>query len=359
MYTPDIETEQSDLIYTHRVINYIQASFQGRFAMLNIFSQTGHRLFNQAEVEKTQRILKTIRSWEQELLNRRLIFPISQIGNPQNEHKEALEYLRSIKPELESLAKKVKEILTSESMMVEIQDAFLTLAAYGRFAYCRDNYVRGFIRFGEKIGDEYLKGNFTFYLEEAKESIETINSLLALLKRNDNQLATQELQFLSFNVRTLAGTFRSHVHDITQLLFGPAVELSYEKAGFFRAEAEAWSMAGYHAIEAGYWRAHEISISEAEEWRAYDLVDPTLVAEWKSAGFPAEVAAEWIAVLFQPILAIRWANQGFSPREAAALVMSGFEVPSEIPEDQVQEVIEEAFKRLADIEAGLDSAANS
>jgi hypothetical protein len=29
MYTPDFQTEHADLIYSQRVINYIQASFQG------------------------------------------------------------------------------------------------------------------------------------------------------------------------------------------------------------------------------------------------------------------------------------------------------------------------------------------
>lgn len=346
----EVPFELHDLDYTHRIINYIQASFQGRFAMLNIFSRTGHRLFKQAEVEKTQKIIKELHGWEQEMYEKRLLFPISNAHSPTNQHKQALEYLRAIKPELESLAKKIKEILTTQSMFTDPQDAFLLLATFARNAYCRDNYIRGFIRFGEHTADRSLTENYKRYLFDAKDHVEAINELLTLLKKNDNIFAPEHTEYLSFLVRTLAGVFRSHVHDINQLLTGPAEPFTYERAGFFRAEAEAWGTAGYPPVEAGYWRAHELSIAEAEEWKSFEIVDPSLVSDWKTAGFPPDIALQWIQVWFAPILAIRWANEGYSPREAAVLVMSGFKLPSEVPPDQVVEILEEGFRKLAQVD---------
>ena len=344
-------TQFHDLDYTQRIINYLQASYQGRFAMLNIFSRTSHKLFKQSEVEKTQKILRELHGWEQEILGKRLIFPIANAQDPKGkEHKAAHEYLKAIKPELESLAKKVKEILTSKSMFSENEDAFLLLATFARNAYCRDNYVRGFIRFGEKIGDRGLVDGYKMYLMDVKDHVDAINELLILLKKNDNVFAPEHTEYLAFLVRTLPGVFRAHVHDIKQLLAGPYDPFSFQTAGFFKMEAEAWAQAGYSAIEAGYWRAHEVSIDEAQQWTSLEVVDPTVVAEWKTASFPADIARQWIDVLFAPILAIRWANEGYSPREAAVLVMSGFKLPKDVPPDQVLEILEEGFRKLAERE---------
>lgn len=343
--------EFHDLDYTQRVLNYLQASYQGRFAMLNIFSRTQHKLFSQKEVEKTQKILRELHGWEQEMFAKRLIFPIANAQDPKGaEHKAALEYLRAIKPELESLAKKVKEVLTSKSMFAENEDAFLLLATFSRNAYCRDNYVRGFIRFGQQINDKGLVDGYKLYLMDVKDHVDAINELLILLKKNDNVFTPEQLEYLAFLVRTLPGVFRAHIHDIKQLLAGPYDPFNYETAGFFKLEAEAWMRAGFSAIESGYWRAHEISIAEAEVWTSLEVVDPTVVAEWKTAGFPPEIAREWINVLFAPILAIRWANEGYSPREAAVLVMSGFKLPQDVPSDQVFEILEEGFRKLAERE---------
>lgn len=333
---------QPDLAYTQRLLNYTQASYQGRFAMLNILAQTDQPLFRQSELEKTQKILKELHVLEQQLLNDTLQFAVASINNPSGAHKRVRECLQALQAELESIAKKVRAISLSESALRTKEDMTLLLATFGRYAYAKDNYVRGNVRFAEAIQDESLKENYQLLLSDAKQTVEIVTQYLTQYREQGGSLEYAEIRYLLFLTRTLPGTFRSNVHDIHQLLIGPHQQLQFSHAQFLAVEAQVWQQAGYSALEAGYWRAQGLSLEEALAWQQLDLNDPALVAQWHTAGFAPDAAKVWLEVLFNPEMALRWGNAGFTPRDAAVLAMNGFAYPEDLPAEDIDALLTEA-----------------
>ena len=346
-----------DTAYTHRLINYLNSTYQGRFAMLNILGQTKHPLFKEEEVARTRDLLQEINSWNEEVLSKKLLFSSSNPSSSPAMHQKVIKYLESIIPELTSLSKKIKEILVSKTYLSNQKEAALLLAAFARDSYCKDNYIRGYISFGKAFNDESLVNNYNQFLEEAKAKLDVVNLQLSLIKQNNMEFNEEALMQLGFTARNLPGTFRAHIHDINQITCGLSQPFTPDKAKFFKAEFEAWRSMGFNVLQAGYWRAYEFGTEEAKEWIAYEILDPSLASEWKTAGFPPAVAAEWIAVLFPPLLAIQWTNASYNPREAAVLLISGYENPDQIPEDQVQDLLEAAFKKFLEKPEPEDQAA--
>ena len=69
-----------NIIYTHRVLNYLNASFQGKFAALNILSQFDHPAFSDQDIQTTRDTLLAIRGWMDLLLaNRFLLWGLASV----------------------------------------------------------------------------------------------------------------------------------------------------------------------------------------------------------------------------------------------------------------------------------------
>lgn len=336
-----------DEITNHRILNYLCASLQGRFAYYNILSQLEHPSFSLEELETTKGNIRSATEWLKGVYTGTLLFSGLSSGPKGAEGKEAFEILNKLKGELSELAIETKRLVATPDYYSDRANAGLLIAAFGRSGYARDNYVRGYVDYGTKTNDKELVTMYKQHFPEVRESVNLANNFLAAF-RDTEGIELGFYEHLRFFCRTLAGTFRSHVHDVNQLLNAYQESFSYEMAEFFKPEAKAWHEAGLTAVEAGYWRAHEMSIQDAYEWTAYAFVDPLLVAEWKTAGFSPDYSALWRSVRFTPLLAIQWHNAGFQPAEAAFLLAEGHENPDEIPEserDALRKHAAEAMKK--------------
>ena len=79
-----------ELIFSHRVLNYLSATYQGRFAFLNILSQLNHPSFNKEEVEKTKKAIEVTQHWLEQLWQGSAIFGQTVSTEQLKDQKNAL-----------------------------------------------------------------------------------------------------------------------------------------------------------------------------------------------------------------------------------------------------------------------------
>ncbi len=315
--------------YTQRCLSYLSALYQGRFAMLTILGQTGHSFFKPAEIKRTLKIIQTVYNWNDEFLKGRFLFSTTAGMGDKSFLVKCHTLVKSLAPELESIARKVKEIKINNSLKVSEADNALMLAILGRSVYSRDAYLKHQIVNSYIAGDlERLQGFARVQMDSANY-IHLLNSFLNTRKESGILPAEQQNQLL-FHARMLPGTFRSYVHDINQILAWPDVELSFTKAGFLQVEAEVWQAHGFTAIEAGYWRAYEFTIEQTMHWKSFEVHTPQFAADWHYAGFTPEKAQPWIDVLLSATLALVWGGAGYTPKQARECIDQGYKFPDQV-----------------------------
>lgn len=337
------DNQAKELDFTVQLLNYAKAIYQGRFAMLNVFKQLGHPLFKPAELDKTKPIIEQVNSWLEEALAQRLIF---SFVTPTAEQTKVIVYLKSAKPELESLAKKVKAILVSQTHFTDNNDAIFLLAVQGNFTYFQDNFLQGISRVVKSSGTKEFPAGLIQAIRSASENTTQLNQLVAGALQNGNEVEKRHFARLAFICRNLAGNLRTLKTDLNQMVLGPNELFDFRAAEFLQAEGESWGQAGFNPVAASYWRAHEFGIEDSLNWINTGINNPAIAAEWKTAGFLPEQAVMWMSVLFPPLLAIQWANAGYHPQQAAILLNSGFGLPEQVPADQVNEILESEIKKL-------------
>lgn len=318
-----------NLIYNHRVLNHLSASYQGKFAELNILSQLEHSSFSPDQIKKVKTAIVAIRGWLDSIISGH---PLMSEENPfQNTlGKQILSALQALQDELPKYAIQIKSILVSEDQ-ADLKDTVAALiAAYGRNAYARDNYLRGFIKFYRTAEDNETADSYQEALADTSLEIQNVGDFVQVFRGSEN-LERSFVEHIRFFSRILPGIFQSQAHDIRQLIIGPRTLMGFDDAGFLKPEAADWRAANFEALEAGYWRAHEIASEEAMLWKAVNVNDPLIAAEWKTAGFDPPTASLWMDVKFSPLLAIQWHNLSFPPSVALEYVKQGYQSPADLP----------------------------
>ena len=314
-----------DRLITHSILNYLAASYQGWFAGLNLLSQLEHQAFSEADMTVVQQALSSINTWTAQLYQDECLFSASWQTAETFEAKHALDLLEKVKPVLLRDAAEVVRIMALQEFPLD-PDVRLLLASLARHAYSRDAYVRGFIEYGERFGLAPMAEKYSELLPQTQEILGRLSELLRLYRSASLKAADLERSFfllLHESCLNLAAVFRTHVHDINQLLSPFKGGFSFGAAEFSRAEAELWQDAGFGPAPAGYWRAYEIDPEEAKAWCAAKMTEVTLVIEWRRAGFTPETAPPWFAAGFPPGYAVVWSQAGFSPEKAQAQIQAG------------------------------------
>lgn len=329
--------EIRELEHSYRHLNYANAAYQGRFAQLNILKQAAHPLYNDNIFEQTRNALKICKGIQTDFEAGQQLF-LGMQGAPTAHGSKVLQLLTELKPELLSLANHTKRILATHDYYANLDDVALLIAAYGRNAYNRDNYILGLQRFAKFVNNGSALADLQQQHEANQQLIKDVNVFLMHYKNPMPEFPAfyEHLRFVS---RILPGRFRSIMHDIAQLECGMAQIFNWDRAGFMKIEAQVWHQAGFQPLEAGYWRAYDVSVEDALRWKANQIENPEVAAEWLTAGFPIEVAVEWISVLLPPLVALQWVNQSFSPREASIFVSRGFSTPDQVPDGKHEEVL--------------------
>jgi hypothetical protein len=334
--------------FNHLVIINLKASYQGKFAELNILSRLGQGAELLDEIEHCKNMIAKIDEWHDLIKQGLLIFfsddNSSEVLQMSNQAMQCLEYIAQ---DAYSLAPKVKQILASNEPHPVFAETVTLIASYGRYAYTVENFL---IEQGEYL--KATQGNIDLKFSElqtaASEEIEMVQNFLT----GAEVIETQNLRYyelLRFHCRILPGFFRAAQHEANLLSKSPKSFFSFKDAKFLKIEAETWEREQFNATEAGYWRSYDIGAEEARAWMQLNVSQPLEAARWTTAGFTPITAKTWIDVLFTPILALTWASAGFSPRESALFVRKGVYTPEQVPEENAGLILSQSMEELIEI----------
>jgi len=327
--TEDIE---KDLDFTHSIINYINATYQGRFAYHTILLQLQQEPYVEARIDESKEALARVTTWLTLLWERKPIFSFTPQRSDKTEGDHALELLVVVSGELEELATRLEEILLESATTGYSTEHYQELlACFARFAYSRDNYLRGFVDLAKFKQDEEIKVRFEDALKQSDEDIQLAHTLLKHFKANTQNPGAAFNGALYSEVVPLAGIFRSYVHDIRQLLGVFGEGFSYDTAGISEGEARVWKDIGIEPIEAGYWLAYGLDARAALKWSQLGVTNYRVAGLWQAWGFQPEQAIEWQKAGYIPRLAGPWIKAGFELEEASKYINKGITLPELIP----------------------------
>lgn len=318
-----------DRLVTHALTNYLLASLQGKFASLNILSQLQHPDFSEEQVLITQRALSKVSLWNQQLFKDECLFSASWTEPETFEAKDAVQLLEGVRPDLYELSAVLARLLTIQNIPSREEISFL-IAAHVRSIYSRDTYLRGFIEYGTVFSIPELVQKYQPLLTETEAEMIQSQELINSLKTAQGPLETADPTFFPklFQVSMpLPAIFRTHIHDVNQLLSQFKGGLTFTNAEFNQKEAELWSQFNFGPSQAGYWRAYGFSPEEANGWKPLGMNEPQIAIEWKRAGFAPSTATAWVEAQFPLPLAFIWAQAGYTSQEAQEFLKKGVQQP--------------------------------
>ena len=128
-----------DQLYTHSIINYILASYQGRFTYLNVLSQLQHLRFQADEITRTRNNITKASEWVAKLWQGQATFSPSVTDPGTLDAKMALKLLEDLKPDLKNAINELRRIISYPNIETKPEDVKFLIASFARFAYGRDN----------------------------------------------------------------------------------------------------------------------------------------------------------------------------------------------------------------------------
>jgi hypothetical protein len=305
-----------DRLATHAVTNYLVAGYQGRFTFLNVLAQLQYPNVTEEALTFVRQALDRIAFWIDELWHDRFLFAAQWTAPQTFDSRQALELLDQLKPDLYSTANEIVRIIALPNPHEKFENTAFLCAAFGRFAYARENYIKGFIDFSNKFGEQQEASRYAALLPPAQEDVRLTHTLLSMI-RDPNASANENFtRGLTERCVPLIAVFRTHVHDINQLLGQFRGGMSFDKADFTVQEATAWNEIGLGPVPAGYWRANAFSPADAGGWIKYGFSIPSTASSWRVFGFTPDTARPWAQLNFAPPLARLWVQVGYSPEEA-------------------------------------------
>ena len=314
-----------DRLITHSMLNYLAASYQGWFSSLNLLAQLEHPDFDDAEVTRIQQALNSINQWMAQLYQDECLFSASWTTAETFEAKHALDLMEKLKPDLTRVAADTVRLVELQQLPTDPEARYL-LAMLGRHAYSRDAYIRGFIEYGERFGMAAMSEKYGELLPQSDELINRVNQLLRQYRSSNLHVAEADQGFfilLHDSCRNLGPVFRTHLHDINQLLSPFKGGFSFQAGEFSKAEADHWQNSGFGPAQAGYWRAYGVEPAEARAWCDAKIQEVAAAMDWRQCGFNAEVAAPWAEQGFPPGYALMWMKAGFTAEKAREQIAAG------------------------------------
>lgn len=327
-----------DLLASHGLLNYLHASVQGRWAFFNVLDQVNSKLFEDREIAATRDMIERINTWLLDLYRGSPLISSSWTQPETFDAIKSIDYLKALKKEIVGIAQGTSQLLSSGSIAPKSEDEKLLVASFARYAYARDSYVRGFIEYGLVSRNEEMVRTYEQFIPNSAEDLEVARFLIQ--GEISETPPDDHNSLLIFRARTIPGVFRTHAHDMNQILAAFSGGFSFLSADFSPNEATMWNQAGIGPVAAGYWRAYDFSPSEASQWIAVGVMEAGSAVEWARLGFSLQSAFPWVQAGFPPALARKWRDAGFGPDRALPLVQQGFETPDSLPkaqEDQSEE----------------------
>ncbi len=326
--TPEII---KDRLSTHAVTNYLLAGYQGKFTFLNILSQLQYPGLDPALITFTRQALDKIAFWTEALWNDHHLFAAQWTAPQTFDSRQALELLDQLKPDLLGISGEIARIFSLQNPAEKFQDIAFLCAAFGRFSYARENYIKGFIEFATKFNSPQDGARYSAMLAPAQDDVRLTHTIINLARDLQASSTQDFLRNLYERSIPLIAVFRTHTHDISQILAQYRGGLSFDKADFNVQEATAWSDAGIGPVAAGYWRANGFSPVETPEWVRYGFSNPGVAASWRTEGFNPASAQPWAQSNMPPVISRLWAQAGYDTDETKEMIDSGVTDPRRAP----------------------------
>ncbi len=324
-----------DRFVSHSILNYLLASYQGKFSATSALLLMGYSDLNEEDLSKIQSTLARIMGWQNLLRKDECLFSASWTSAETFDSQNALHLLTALKPDLYQLSLDLIQVLTLKELPSTDQVKFL-LAGLARSVYAKDTFIRGHIDYGLFFGLPDIAQRFSLALPVSEDEVEQVHKLLNVFRaslENSHRLEEDFYRSLYFVSMELPFSFRSHIHDINQLLSQFEGEFDFQAAEFVPAEASQWQEAGLGPVPAGYWRAYNVGPEEAKAWSEAKFVDASVAYRWKTLGFSPDSGSPWLANEFSPDYAALWAASGYTPDKAKEMITKGIKrPPAALPE---------------------------
>jgi hypothetical protein len=318
-----------DLITSHGLLNYLHASYQGRWAFLNALDQIGSASFGELEIVATREVLEKVNVWLSDLYRGSPIISATWTQPETFDAIKAVDYLRATKKEIAHLSQVISQVLGTNAVAVGSEEAKLLTAAFARYAYARDSYIRGFLEYGQAANNPDMLRIYEPFLVGSGEDLQVAHFLLHGFTARERD--PDHHSILLYRAQIVPGIFRTHAHDMNQILATFSGGFSFMSADFTSTEASAWNQSGFGPVAAGYWRAYDFLPADAAEWSATGVTEAGAAVEWRKHGFTASDVQHWVALGFPPLIARRWREQGYSAERALPFVQQGITTPDKIP----------------------------
>ncbi len=319
---------EQDLNLSHAILNYLTATYQGRFAALNILQQLKYEGISSQEIERTRSILEKTRRWTDDLWNQIALFSTEWTQAETFDAQACLKYTEEIHEELLIVANETAAYLGDAGTPQKPPQIKYLIAAYGRFAYSRDNYIRGFIELGKRLNKPDVLQYYSSLQGGTKQDVDTAHAMLNAYK--DPTQATEGFFASLFQeCVALPGVLRTHAHDISLLVAQFYGGVSFERLGFTMSDALEWQGQSFAPAQAGYWRAYSLTPAESVRWVQAGVQSPALAFEWKLLAIEPQDAQRWIQGGVPAAVARRWIDAGYPPDRALDMMARGVKFPPE------------------------------
>ena len=318
-----------DVYLTHAVLNTAYAGYQGKFTALNMLSQLGFGGVDQENLVGARRTLELVGGWLNRLWQGEAFLTTVDRKPISRDAGKIWKLFFELKKELKALAEELKVFRRVPDAAQNHDAGRYLLACLGRFAYGREHYIKGLLKYGEVFGPPEEAERWRQGLSSCCGELQRLHHLfdrLRACKGDDSQLFEQLRQC----TLKLPGAFLAQKHDMNVVVGIARGGLTYDLAEISAEDATVFETFGVDPQAAGYWVAHDIGPEDTRQWISLGFSEPGAAATWWIHDFPPEAAAEWRSLDFDPRTAARWVEQGFTDAtNAAAWQQFGFKTPEE------------------------------
>jgi hypothetical protein len=318
-----------DIRFTHGLINYLVASYQGRMTFFSSLDSLAYQGTPLEEIDRSRKVFDRALKWKNSIWKHELLFSSAWKTPESFESENTVDSLLNLLPELENIARALLQILVDPKTPDSPEQIKFLIAAYARHAYGQEYYIRGFLEYATVLSDPKIAAQFNLALPGALDEVESAKYFIT--SYNNAQVPLPSLLGLLQQVTLLLPcVFRTHIHDINLLTAPLRGGVGLEQIGFDEAEAARWQQIGLSPGPAGYWRAYGMSPDESATWIQNGFTAAAIAAPWRFRQFTPAVAISWVQRGFSAQLAQPWFQAGSDPDQALGFIQQGVEHPAQL-----------------------------
>ena len=324
-----VQPARLEIYLTHAVLNATYAGYQGKFTALNMLAKLRFQGITNDHLVAARQTLELVGGWMNRLWKGEALLTTADRPPIYDEAPKIWKLFMGLKGELRALAEELKVFRKVPAAAQNSEAARYLLACLGRFAYAREHYIKGLLKYGEVFGPPEEAERWRQTLSGCAGELQCVHRLFESLHALQ---ASNESLFEELRQRTLKlpGALLAQAHDMNVIVGIARGGLTYAIADIEPEAAAAWERADLDPQAAGYWCAHDIGPEEASRWIGFGFAEPAAAASWWILGFDADSAAQWKSLDFGPKTAAEWTALNIDDAASAATWQQfGFAQPAD------------------------------